>query len=137
MKADRFIDTNVLLYARSGASEDREKKQVALSLLAQPGIGFSAQVFQEFYQAAVCKKRLDMTHADAVAVLCSLAPFPVLPVTRELVLAAADLRERCQLSYWDAAIVAAARELGCHTLYSEDLNPGQSYNGVEVVNPFL
>ena len=136
MKADCFIDTNVLLYAGSGASEDRQKKQIAQSLLAQPGIGFSAQVFQEFYQAAVCKKRLDMTHAEAVAVLRSLAPFPVLPVTRELVLAATDVREQYQLSYWDAAIVAAATELGCHTLYSEDMNAGEDYGGVEVVNPF-
>jgi predicted nucleic acid-binding protein len=40
------------------------------------------------------------------------------------------------ISYWDAAIVAAAKKLGCHTLYSEDLNDGQDYDGVTVVNPF-
>jgi predicted nucleic acid-binding protein len=38
---------------------------------------------------------------------------------------------------WDATIIAAAVELGCSTLYSEDLNHGQSYDGVKVVNPFL
>jgi predicted nucleic acid-binding protein len=136
MTAECFIDTNILLYAGSGAPEDRTKRNAARSLLGQPGIGFSAQVLQEFYHAAVCKKRLDITHTAALAILGSLAPFPVLPVTRELVLAAAEIRERQQISYWDAAIVAAARELGCHTLYSEDLNPGQDYDGVRVVNPF-
>lgn len=136
MTAECFIDTNVLLYAGSGAPEDRTKRNTARSLLGRPGIGFSAQVLQEFYHAAVCKKRLGITHTAALTILGSLAPFPVLPVTRELVLAAADIRERHRISYWDAAIVAAARELGCHTLYSEDLNPGQDYDGVRVVNPF-
>ncbi len=40
------------------------------------------------------------------------------------------------ISYWDAAILTAARQLGCTTLYTEDLNPGQNYDGVTVVNPF-
>ena len=47
------------------------------------------------------------------------------------------LKERFQLSYWDAAIIAAARALGAGTLYSEDLNHGQDYDGVRVVNPFV
>jgi predicted nucleic acid-binding protein len=136
MTAECFIDTNVLLYAGSAATEDLAKRSTARALLALPGIGFSAQVLQEFYHAAVCKKRLAITHAAALAILHTLAPFPVLPVTRELVVAAADIRQRYQISYWDAAIVAAARELGCHTLYSEDLNPGQGYDGVKVANPF-
>ncbi len=31
----------------------------------------------------------------------------------------------------------SAKELGCETLYSEELNPGQTYGGVGVSNPFL
>jgi predicted nucleic acid-binding protein len=34
-------------------------------------------------------------------------------------------------------IIRSAQELGCQTLYSEDLNPGQAYAGVRVSNPFL
>jgi hypothetical protein len=41
-----------------------------------------------------------------------------------------------QLSYWDAAILAAAKQMGCRTVYSEDLNAGQNYDGVTVINPF-
>jgi predicted nucleic acid-binding protein len=41
-----------------------------------------------------------------------------------------------KISYWDAAIVAAAEALGATTLYSEDLNHGQSYGSVRVENPF-
>ncbi len=75
-------------------------------------------------------------HDDAVVLLQSLARIPVCPLTRELVMEAVDLRYRCQISYWDAAIIAAAKQMGCQTLFSEDLNPGQVYDGVTVVNPF-
>ena len=136
MTATFFIDTNVLLYAASNAVDDQAKRQIARGLLAQPDIGFSAQVLQEFYAAAVSKKHLQMTHDEAVAVINSLVAFPVLHVCRDLVLQAIDAKQRFGVSYWDAAILTAAKRLGCHTLYSEDLNSGQDYDGVTVVNPF-
>lgn len=136
MTARFFVDTNVLLYAGSNAADDQLKRQAARELLARPDLAFSAQVLQEFYTVAVTKQRLQMTHEEALAVLQSLADFPVCPITRELVLDAVDLRQRSQINYWDAAILAAARQMGCDTVYSEDLNPGQSYDGVTVVNPF-
>ena len=39
--------------------------------------------------------------------------------------------------YWDAAILAAAGALGSETVYSEDLNAGQQYGRVQVINPFV
>ena len=54
-----------------------------------------------------------------------------------LVLAALELKTKYRLSYWDAAIVAAAQTLGASRLYSEDLNDGQNYAGVMVHNPFV
>ncbi|MCU1264322.1 MAG: PilT protein-like [Acidobacteria bacterium] len=137
MTAQYFIDTNVLLYAASGSPEDLGKKAVARQVLAQADIGFSAQVMQEFYYAAVRKERLTITHDEALKILERLSPFPVLPIDRELVLNAIEIRVRYRLSYWDAAIIAAARRLGCDVLYSEDLSHGQDYDGVQVVNPFL
>ena len=82
MTAQYFIDTNVLLYAGSGANEDQAKKAIARQLLAQSDIGFSAQVMQEFYYAAVRKERLRITHDEALLILKKLASFPVLPVDR-------------------------------------------------------
>lgn len=137
MTAQYFIDTNVLLYAGSGANEDQTKKAIARQVLAQADIGFSAQVMQEFYYAAVRKERLKITPYEALLILEALNPFPVLPVNRDLVLQAVNLAARYRVSYWDAAIIAAARQLGCETLYSEDLSHGQDYDGVKVVNPFV
>jgi predicted nucleic acid-binding protein len=137
MTVTSLVDTNVLLYAASKAPEDAVKRQVARQLLEQTGLSFSAQVLQEFYSAAVTKQRLKMTHEDAVAVLEELSAFPVWPVTRELVLEAIVVKQRFQISYWDAAILTAAKQMGCTTVYSEDLNAGQDYDGVRVVNPFV
>jgi predicted nucleic acid-binding protein len=46
------------------------------------------------------------------------------------------IKAQHQLSYWDSAIVAAARTLGCRTLYSEDMGDGRDVDGVQIVNPF-
>jgi predicted nucleic acid-binding protein len=136
MIATSFIDTNILVYAASNSAADEAKRQIARGLLTAPGIGLSAQVLQEFYVVAVAKRRLQMTHDEATGVLRSLANYPVWPISRELVIEAIDARQRFGISYWDAAILTAARQMGCQTVYSEDLNAGQVYDDVTVVNPF-
>ena len=136
MTAKFFVDTNILLYAGSHAADDQPKRQAARAVLAAPDIAFSAQVLQEFYAVAVTKQRLQMTHDEALAVLQSLATFPVCPISRDLVLEAIELKQRFCISYWDAAIIAAAKQMRCSVVYSEGLNAGQDYDGVMVVNPF-
>jgi predicted nucleic acid-binding protein len=54
----------------------------------------------------------------------------------ETFLEARLFNERYQVSHWDGLILAAAKETRGEILYSEDLNPGQTYDGVEAVNPF-
>ena len=62
--------------------------------------------------------------------------FQVLEPTLRLFDESLTLCSRYQISYFDACIMAAAAETGCTTVYSEDLNDGQTYNGVQVINPF-
>jgi predicted nucleic acid-binding protein len=136
MTAKFFVDTNILVYAASNAAADQPRRDLALELLDRSDLALSAQVLAEFYSVATSKVKLNMTHDDAVMLLDSLSRFPVCPITRELVMQAVDLRQRYQISYWDAAIIAAAREMGCTAIYSEDLNAEQNYDGVTIVNPF-
>ena len=136
MTAEVFLDSNVLLYACSNAPDDAEKQAKSERLILDSDFALSAQVLQEFVANALRKKVLGISESGINATLELSGRVPVLPVTRELVMAAVILRRRFQLSQWDATILAAARELGCHTLYTEDLNPGQDYDGVRVVNPF-
>lgn len=136
MTAQYFIDSNVLLYAGSQHPDDQAKRKVALDLLRMPGLGFSAQVMQEYFAVAYTRERLGISLEVALENLEWLARRATLPITPNLVLRATRAAKRYKISYWDAAIISAAEELGCHTLYSEDLNSGQDYGGIRVVNPF-
>ena len=80
---------------------------------------------------------MGINEANIDATLEFSSHVPVLPITRDLVMRAVALRRRHQVSHWDSTIIAAALELGCHTLYSEDFTHRQSYDGVTVINPFL
>jgi predicted nucleic acid-binding protein len=134
MRAEFFLDTNILLYAASSAKDEQAKRSMARDLLAREGGGLSVQVQAEFYVNATAK--FNLPHGKAVRILESLDSFPVQALTADVFWAALQIKERYQLSYWDSAILAAAMELGCHTVYSEDLNHGQTYAGLQVINPF-
>src|SRR5207249_10886021 len=121
MTAKFFADTNVLVYAASNAVADQTKRALALNLIAQADLALSGQVLAEFYVVATSKAKLNLTHDEAVFLLTTLAHIPTCPITRELVMEAVELRQRYQISYWDAAIIAAAKLMGCTTVYSEDL----------------
>jgi predicted nucleic acid-binding protein len=137
MIAEVFLDANILLYACSSAPADRAKQQRAETLILNTPFVLSAQVLQEFIANALRKKALGITEANIDATLELASHVRVLPVTHELILIAVAIRRRFQVSHWDSTIIAAANELGCKTLYSEDLNHGQNYDGVTVINPFL
>lgn len=57
-------------------------------------------------------------------------------MTLDLFHDAVTISERFGLSYWDGAILAAARNLGCEAVYSEDMSSEQGYDGIRVINPF-
>jgi predicted nucleic acid-binding protein len=132
-----FIDTNVLLYAVSISPKEADKKEKALRLLETVDFSVSVQVAQEFYANATHLVKGCMSSEDAIAFLERLAVVPVLPMTFPLFRRAALLGRRYQISYWDAAILVSAKEVGALTVYTEDLAHGQVYDGVKVVNPFL
>jgi len=137
MTADVFVDTNVLLYTIDEDPASATKRQRAQQLLLSERWGWSVQVAAEFFVNATSVKRpFRLAAADATALLENWFAFPIVELTPELVRAAIDIHQRFQLSYWDAAILAAAKQMGCRTVYSEDMNAGQNYDGVTVVNPF-
>lgn len=138
----RFVDTNVLLYSQSKPTSDdpdeTAKAERAKEILTSRDLALSVQVLQEFYVQATRESRVDrLRHDQAVRLVKSFLRFPVQELTVEIVQAAFETRERFHLSYWDAAILEAARRLDCDTVLSEDMNHGQDYDGVRVINPFL
>jgi predicted nucleic acid-binding protein len=138
MSAKRFFDTNVLVYACDAT--DPAKQAAALKCIADAatdGSGaLSVQVFGEFFHATVVRKRL-LSGDEAERAIRAYQPvFTVVALDFELVCDAMSLHRRYQLRYWDSLILAAARRAGCAEALSEDLNDGQDYDGVVVINPF-
>ena len=132
-----FVDTNILLYAISSQPEEAEKAQKAKAILSDRNLTLSVQVLQEFYVQATRPTRTDpLTHQEATALIQYWLRHRVVPLTVQVMQDALDIKKRYRTSYWDAAILAAAASAGCTELLSEDLNPGQHYDGLCVINPF-
>ena len=135
--AVRFVDTNVLLYAASRVSEHARKSSRALELLEEPELAVSVQVLQEFYHQATRSTRPGrLSHSEALGFLDPVLMLRVQPVNVNVFRAGVSISERFRLSYWDGAILAAARACGCDAVYSEDLDDRQDYEGLRVINPF-
>jgi predicted nucleic acid-binding protein len=133
----RFVDTNVLLYAISRDPAEQDKSERANAILSGRDLTLSVQVLQEFYVQATRSSRSDaITHDQAARLVESFCRFNVQDVTKGIMKAALNARQRFQLSHWDAAIIEAARVAGCDEVLSEDLNDGQDYAGVRITNPF-
>jgi predicted nucleic acid-binding protein len=137
MPASLFVDTNILLYGVSTAPQERGKATAALELLDRDDLALSVQVLQEFYVQATRSGKTDrISHDQATGLIESWLRFHVQETTIELLQAAMRARQRYRLSYWDAAIIEAARLSGCQEILSEDLSHGADYGGIVVTNPF-
>jgi predicted nucleic acid-binding protein len=135
--ATRFLDTNILLYSISRDRREQAKRDVAVALLEQPDNVLSVQVLQEFYVQATRPTRTDaLPHEIATGLIRTWLRFPIQDITLAVMSSALEIKAASGLSYWDAAIVAAAREIGCREVLSEDMSHGRKIAGVAIANPF-
>lgn len=130
--AERFFDTNVLLYLLSG---DATKADRAESALAAGGV-ISVQVLNEF--AAVASRKLGMSIADIREVLEAVrAACDVVPLSEQTHDLGLQMAEKYGLSIYDAMIVAAALLADCRVIVSEDMQHGQIIEGrLTIRSPF-
>jgi predicted nucleic acid-binding protein len=131
-----FVDTNVLVYADD--ARDAAKRSAARALLRQLLLErsgkLSIQVLQEFFAAAT--QKLGLAAVDARRRIEVFSNLDVVRLDADDVLGAIDLHRLHQLSIWDALVVRAALVSGCRTLYTEDLQHGRKFDGLQVVDPF-
>lgn len=133
-----FVDTNVLLYAYDTAAGDRH--EIARELVGRLGRerrgALSIQILQEFYVNAVRKVAAPLQPAQARDRVRVLSRWPTHSPLAHDVIAATEIAEERQLSFWDAMVIRSAAELDCETIWTEELNAGQHVSGVEIRNPF-
>ncbi|MDO9533934.1 MAG: PIN domain-containing protein [Bacillota bacterium] len=133
-----FVDTCILLYAYD--KSDKNKNSQAVSLIAglwKSGRGaLSIQVLQELYVNVTKKVPNPLTASEAAHIVFDLGQWKLHRPDLENVLEAIDIHQRNQISFWDAMIVCSAKNLGCKTIWTEDLNQNQHFEGIKVQNPF-
>jgi predicted nucleic acid-binding protein len=134
----QFVDTSILIYAHDGSAGDKHTRARDLfRALWQSGHGcLSVQVLQEFYVNVTQKVAKPLAPDAAAQIIADLSVWQIHRPGAEDVLDAIRLQDRYQVSFWDAMIIASAVQLGCQTIWSEDLNPGQLYDTVTVASPF-
>lgn len=134
----QFVDTNILVYAHDTAAG--RKHQLAKNLLSElweSGNGcLSIQVLQEFYVTITRKVAKPLLPSQASSIIEYLSTWRIhSPQARDIV-AAIQIQKRFDTSFWDAMIIQSATRLDCKTVWSEDLNHGQYYANVRLLNPF-
>lgn len=132
----KFLDSNVLIYAAEDTQADKFARAYDIVETAVCGNGFviSAQVLNEFASVMYRKfKKTDDEVKGLVSIAQNIKTVPVMPEWTQL---AIDIKERYDLQFYDALLLAAAQANGCAEFWSEDLNDGQMYGSVKAVNPF-
>jgi predicted nucleic acid-binding protein len=136
MNGPFFVDTDVLVYADDARDPVKQAaaQDVLRRLLSERNGRLSLQVLQEYFAAATGK--LGLASVDARRRVEIFSHLDVVKLDVDDVLAAIDLHRLHELSIWDALVVRAAVMSGCRTLYTEDLQHGRRFEGLQVVDPF-
>lgn len=133
-----FVDTNVLIYAHD--LDAGRKRTVAREILkdlwaTRRGV-LSTQVLQEFYVNITRKIPAPLPRAAAREMVHNYCVWQVEVLGPDTILRASEIEERYGLSFWDALVVTAALHGRATRILSEDFNPGQTIEGIQIENPF-
>lgn len=135
VKIECFLDTNVLIYAASTKTPDDRKRRIAYDLVLGKQFAVAGQTLAEFCHAT--RRKGILPDDEIEGWLHYLGELPFVPVDQAYVMAGYDAARRYKLSYYDAALLAAADRLGAPIFYTEDLRHNQMYGSVRAINPFL
>ena len=134
-----FVDTNVLVYRRDRADETKNETALEwIEYLWRARLGrLSIQVLQEFYVTVTQKLDPKLPKETARQDVRDLLSWRPIVSDAKLIADAWSAQDRHKTSWWDSLIIAASQSAGCRHLLSEDLQDGQVFDNIEVVNPFL
>jgi predicted nucleic acid-binding protein len=138
MSALHFVDTNLLVYRHDRDEPEKQAKaQRVMEALWRGRTGrVSTQVLGEFYVVVTRKLAVPVAVELARREVRQLHAWRPVPASPDLHERAWEVEDRFGFGWWDALIVAAARQARCDFLLTEDLQHGQDLGGVVVANPF-
>lgn len=131
-----FIDTNILVYTLDTNDQTKQNwsRNMLHKLVNEHQAVLSTQVLSEFF--VVATKKLEADPIIIKNIIHNFHNMEIVNTDSGLVDEAIDISVIYKLSYWDSLIIAAAERAQCQFIISEDLNPGQNYRGIRLINPF-
>lgn len=135
-----FLDTNVFVsrFDLAAPAKARRAEELIERGLAGGTGTISFQVIQEFCNVMTRKIERPLSSPELAEYVGRVfRPMVTVESSLFLELAGLELRQRYRVAWYDALIIAAAVQAGCRTLFTEDLQHGQRFDGVLVQNPFL
>ena len=96
----------------------------------------SPQVLNEIYSVVSRKQAFAAARSSIRGHLGDYMVWATAPFTTATLTGAWRLQDLHGVSFWDALLLASANAAGCRHFLTEDLNDGQLYGEVRVVDPF-
>ncbi|MDN5869663.1 MAG: PIN domain-containing protein [Nitrococcus sp.] len=135
-----FIDSNVFVYLFDETDDHKRgiaQRLVNNALSTRTGV-ISYQVVQETLNVMLCKLPSPVTVPDSQYFLQKvMRPLWRVMPSNGLYQTSIDIQGRYQYGFYDSLIIAAALDAGCTRLFTEDMQAGQSIDGLVIDNPFL
>ncbi|MDN3512013.1 MAG: PIN domain-containing protein [Candidatus Jettenia sp.] len=129
-----FVDTNVLIYFIS--SEERKKVKAKEVIFSNQDACISSQVISEFISVCFSKNLLEF---DEINMLVGdlMDALKLSAIKESTIKKALQVKKDSNYSYWDSLVIASALENNCSTLYTEDMQHGQTLeDSLTIINPF-
>jgi len=132
-----FIDTNIIIYANDTRDPVKQIKAIEIikSIMINKNGTISTQVLQEY--AFVALSKLKQSQDVVLRQIKLLESLEIINQSAEQIRRAIEIMHLYKISFWDACIISNAEYANCTVIYSEDLNTGQFYSGMQIVNPLL
>lgn len=132
-----FLDSNVLVYAID--PRDKRKMMIAKNIVSSALRGYrqcaiSVQTLTEFVNVAI--KKLKKPTDEINDFLRAYMGLRTITVDPAMVPRGFEIKNRYDIQFYDAMMLAAAERAGASEIYTEDLNDGQLYCDIKAVNPF-
>lgn len=134
MKNKSFIDSNIFIYLYDDKYPERQAHSRSLIRELKNNIVISSQVLKEV--SSVLLKKFDLPIETVKSFIYVSEKYEVVDTPAPVIRHALDLMLSHSVSFWDALIIATAQSAYCNRIYTEDLQHGQKFSGLEIVNPF-
>jgi predicted nucleic acid-binding protein len=134
-----FVDTNIFVYAYdSSAGKKHETARALVKQLWESQSGcISVQVLQELFVSLTRKVNPPIEIDLATQIVRDLSTWLTYFPGREDVLQAIEICQRYKISLWNAMIIQSAKRCSCKQIWSEDLSTSQTYDHIQILNPFM